>query len=105
MPFQYQNGTIKRDLIERLKKINIKFQYQNGTIKSRPTLRKDTKVFVFQYQNGTIKSLIFTAIGLITLNFNTKTVQLKELKAKAKSEVEEFQYQNGTIKSNTNTTA
>ena len=65
--FQFQNGTIKREVHSSLKSCHSIFQFQNGTIK-RTSQNGDTVTGTkFQFQNGTIKrSTPFTKMSSIT---------------------------------------
>ena len=53
--FQFQNGSIKRNLPPEHLCTRLQFQFQNGSIKSNLKRLNIVKNYMFQFQNGSIK--------------------------------------------------
>ena len=75
--FQFQNGTIRRSGLKNDVTYQKLFQFQNGTIRrinKYGTLARCTK---FQFQNGTIRSTFVYVLKGSKSYFNSKMVRLE----------------------------
>ncbi len=79
MWFQFQNGTIKRNIVCFAERGALKFQFQNGTIKSELGSGGLSYTCSFQFQNGTIKRQNTVRKYNHIICFNSKMVRLKAL--------------------------
>ena len=57
--FQFQNGSIKSDLIGSIFVVRLLFQFQNGSIKSDLIGSIFVVRLLFQFQNGSIKRIMW----------------------------------------------